>query len=370
MLSSRSVLPRRLNLIWYYIFLPYGLSLSSGHHHPKYPRVKKFMYFFLLIFQVISNFLLFYLSMTHKILTEIEIFNVLALSIITISGFASNMVLHNQQKNVSLLLQKLVTSLQKSKSSLFNIWRRLITYLVLFTLHMLIYLIIHTLEFYQHNELSFLTNNRNKTAILDENLTKDHVKILVYIGSMQWYILCYVFIGIATILCIYSCQLSARNFELLTRTIEHSINSNIALNNQYLKKIILKYEAHCIDTEQISRLFSPLILIWTAVGVAVVAYSINTFLITSQLSIQAAMFVLRECFLLFLLYTHANDINLKASATALLISTLPVEDNTEETVAGNISNIKASAWQLLFTTRLQNRRIGINVSNLYIIKSM
>uniref|UniRef100_T1JKT4 Gustatory receptor n=1 Tax=Strigamia maritima TaxID=126957 RepID=T1JKT4_STRMM len=366
------IIERRLKLIWYYVFLAYGITISTDKKHQKYPVVKKCFYIVFLALQIIScsfvsaNIFFSYYDISS---TATSIAMTVVILLTHINTLAASIVLRMKQEKISFYLHKLITLLRKS-TKLSDVWRLLIIHLSIFILHAVISMVLYGVNFETNQKILYsISLSKNETLDVSKKfLNYNYVKTLIYIRYLLWYLVFYTYSGFSIILCTYSCRLMSKNFKILNMSIESSLTA-ARVTNEGLNKIFQKYEKLCKLTSKLSVLFSPLLLLWSAGGLTIICLSVRALKSNLQIGeyvpfVTMLMYIFREMVLLIMLHNQAKDIHTEASATAVLISKLR-PDKSLCVKTNHRTDIKVS--QLLFVAQIQDQKIGVNVSGLFTI---
>uniref|UniRef100_T1JIH9 Gustatory receptor n=1 Tax=Strigamia maritima TaxID=126957 RepID=T1JIH9_STRMM len=363
---------RKLKLLWYYVFLTYGITISTENRHRTCPRTKAGIFIFFFTTKTISfvcslGIMIYSYSVLTSSATGISVIG--SALLLHISTLTSSIIVYKRQVHISAFLQQLMIGLRKS-TNLSAIRNRLILYFTLLTTYSLVSIVLFVIEFcYYSNDESyfFYSTKKNSTSFkfYDDLKNYDYLKALVILQSVHWHLVSQMYSGFSIIFFVYVCQLMSKNFKTLKCSIEKSLNSNMPMNNTYLNKVCQKYEKLCRLTSGLSVLFSPLLLVWSAGGLIIICLAVHilkkAFERTSHLQFwMYLLFTCKELVFVCMLYSNAKAIHEEASATAVLISKLRVKENRHNDHRAKIS-------QILFLAQLQKEINGVNVSGIYTI---
>uniref|UniRef100_T1JNZ0 Gustatory receptor n=1 Tax=Strigamia maritima TaxID=126957 RepID=T1JNZ0_STRMM len=367
MAEAANIVLRRLELLWYYVFLVYGITISTRNKHQSYSRMKTCIFIIFLTTNVIPFGFVLHKIYRHGTSTSELVFNGAGI-LFHINILASSIVLYKRRVQISDFLDQLMKNLGE-RINLSELRNRLILDFTLVTLNPVMSLILFTIEVCNNNNnnnnISHTSKNAKPILNFDRDFTKyNNIKGLEILKYVHWCLVKKTYSGFSMIFFVYICQLMSKNFETLKYSIEKSLNSDVPITNKCLNNVYQKYNGLCKLTSKLSILFSPLLLFWSAGGLIIICLAVHMLKYMKETSYFIyglyLLFSFREIFLLYMLYSKAANIHDEATATAVLISKLHVAKHGSPDHGAKIS-------QILFLIQLQKQTVGVNVSGLYTI---
>uniref|UniRef100_T1JKY2 Gustatory receptor n=1 Tax=Strigamia maritima TaxID=126957 RepID=T1JKY2_STRMM len=348
----------KTNNIFKYVLPIFGLSISSPQR--RYCRWLLLITFILgLSCQLIVFIDIVFTISVYLSLTKFDVEDILtSLSHILIipPAFFTYIYFYCRRFAISSVLQKF-SDLSSSKTFTKNQWREQICQTFLFTLLNLI-LIIAGLTTSINNQ-QFIEGGCI-TRLIFEKYCKDpstlaKLKIYFIVEIVFFNVFSHLFLS--TIYCVFShiCTLLVSHFQQMDDKINRIINTKrIIISSDELSEFVKKILAGEKIANEVSRIFSPILLIWWFNIVVRICLLLRIFVYAWSGKFGGLIELLIEILRIYVLYKSVSDINKKAKSVG--------ENFTSLKLADGFRNNN-------FYFHLLSTQVGINVSDLFLINS-
>uniref|UniRef100_T1JDG7 Gustatory receptor n=1 Tax=Strigamia maritima TaxID=126957 RepID=T1JDG7_STRMM len=349
----------KVNNIFKYVLPIFGLSMS--------PPQRRYCRWLLLIAFILSTssllIMFIYIVITTSVYlshSKVVIENILtSLSyILTIpSVLLTYVYFYCRRFAISSVLQKL-SHLPSSKTFTKNQWRKQLFQIILFTLLHLTLIIFHLTTFINNQPLLEWTC---VIRLMSEKYCKDpstlaKFEIYCIIETVFLSVFCQFFLSTTYGFFSHICTLLILHFQQMNDKINRIINAKRIMSSDELSKFEKDFLFGEKMANEVSRIFSPILLIWWF-NIVVRLCLLLRILVRAWAGIFGGLIELSiEILRLYVLYKRASDINKKAKTVSENFTSLKLTDG------GNFRNNH-------FYFHLLSTQVGINVSDLFLINS-
>uniref|UniRef100_T1JLC8 Gustatory receptor n=1 Tax=Strigamia maritima TaxID=126957 RepID=T1JLC8_STRMM len=351
----------KANNIFKYVLSLFGLSISPPQRqYFRWLLLITFIFciscqLFLLIHVLIniSVYLLYYKVNVGLILIAISFILLIPPILVTYIYF------YCRRFAISSLLQKL-SNLPSSKSYTKNQWKKQIFQIILFTLLHLTLIISHLTIFISNQPfmewMCVIRLMSEKNCKVPSTLVKFEIFIIMEIVFLN--VFCHFFLS--TIYCFFShiCTLLVLHFQQMDDKIQKIINAKTNVSSHYQ---LLKFEEDFLTgekmTNEVSRIFSSILLIWWSNVLVRICLRFRICLNAKSGVVGGVIELLIEILRLYVLYKRPSDINKKAKLVSENFALLRPTDGVH------------FACHHHFYFYLLSTQVGINVSDLFMINS-
>uniref|UniRef100_T1JNN8 Gustatory receptor n=1 Tax=Strigamia maritima TaxID=126957 RepID=T1JNN8_STRMM len=342
-----------------YVFLLFGLSISP-------PQGRRYRWLLLIAFLlcvssqligliiVVVNVTVYFLNGKPNIES---ILIVLSYTLIIFPSLLTYIYFYCKRFAISSVLQKL-SDLPSSKTFSKNQWRKQMVQIILFTLLHLI-LMIALLKTFVNNKpfLEWVCVIR----LMSEKICKDPSTLTIFRICFMTEIVflhffCHLFLSM--IFCFFShiCTLVALHFQQMDDKINRIVNAKRFISSDKLSKFERDFFVGEKMTNEVSRIFSSILLIWWSNLLVRICLRFRISLKAESGAFGGFVEFFIEVLRLYLLYKKASDINKKANLVSQNFTSLKLIDGV------NFRNNH-------FYFHLLSTQVGISVSDLFVINS-
>uniref|UniRef100_T1JP41 Gustatory receptor n=1 Tax=Strigamia maritima TaxID=126957 RepID=T1JP41_STRMM len=360
-INHYSQFTRKFNRFWTRLFSVYGLQLQHVEENIC-PKWKK--YFIVSLPRIFSVLCIIrYFILTAR-MTQYEVFVIVGPpTILHVISIYTAFVLQKREQKFSALYKILLHLTLNSRDATNRIGRNIYTTLfIIAALNAAIYIsiIMMAVQSGTFLEYAFLVHNEFNFYLL---------QVFILVEAIFNTVFVHFFLGITVLYFSYMCKVLELAFKTLNEDMKWVIISTSGLTNTKLNVFRRRYQYLSHIAEKISKIFSPLLLLFLMGFVFIFCLKIRS-VKPEYAMIFRYYFIIDACHLIYLVIVifknsselHAQTQKMKGKISELLII-------SDDEAAASTKQDRISINCLLFSQTLNADNVGISVSGLFLLST-